>query len=268
MSLKKVQFLKLEEKLPPTLETAQKINIDFTTLWNYPHWYQSRDKLYYFRKLNDNLNLQELITYLICEKVAQFFQLPVVHFNFAKYKEQIGLASLNFRLPNQEYIYFDYELVDYQRNLQESLEYLKRYFSDENNYQKFQNEILRLIAFQIYTNLIDLKARNILLLKAEDGYALAPVYDFDFALKNKLNINEFFYDSTIASFYIPSNSFKETLENYPYLKEWLNKILTIDMKSIMYQIAQEYALDFDYKKMQYYERQDIIKKEFIRRLHL
>ena len=97
-------FLKLEEKVLPTLENASKINIDMHTFSRekYQKWYLFHERYYYFKALP----IFEILSYLLAEKIGTtYFSLPMAHFTPAKVLDSVGLASLNFRKKEKCYFY-------------------------------------------------------------------------------------------------------------------------------------------------------------------
>ncbi len=271
------QFLKLEQQCICNDALAKLINIDSQTLYRkkYQNWYKENGKFYYVKTLNS----KEILNYLLCEKIATtIFNLQAPEFLLAKipfyistaltihYK--IGLASLNFRKPEKTYFYANQDYFPFC-NPKEAFLFLEQFFSILNNdlYQKLVDDLLNLITFHIYTGMRDLIDCNLLFEKVKDGFLLATLYDFDFCFENGI-IEKYHYKSSICEFDLPSKDLANFLEKYPEFSSILLKIENIDMSKILNEIANEKNLfinDF-YKK--YYLKQDEIKKDFIRSIHL
>lgn len=261
----KTDILNLESKIMPTRENASRININYDELKAYSNWYYKNDNFYYFKKSCNNI---EILNHLICEKVAEYFKVLTAHYIPAIADNSYGVASPNFRKPN----------ISYQAA---SLDYFWVYvdvltifntleINSENNKtaSKLINDLLKLISFHIYTELDDIHSYNVLFERNNKSLNLAPAFDYDYAFESKENLQSITYGSAICGFDIPSPDFEQLLTKYPYFKKYLNLFLTIDIKQILNALIDKWNLSVNELYIDHYKKQDEIKKEFIRSLHL
>ncbi len=263
----KTVFLELQDKVEITKEYAEKINIDYEMIkkGRYQNWYMVNDENYYGKILND----KEILNYLLCEKIANsIYKLQTAHFIPAKIGYKTGLASLNFRKSDKNYFYANQDYFPFD-NPNDTFPYLEQFFSlsHHNHYQKLINDLLKLISFHIYTGLRDLIDCNLLFQKEAEEFSLSPLYDFDFAFENG-TLKNYHYKSSICHFDLPSEALDKLLESYPNFRKYLLFIFTIDMKQLLEEIEQEYYFDINELYKSYYLKQDKIKKDFIKTLHL
>lgn len=262
------KILELNNKIICTEENARNINIDYKTFQTakYKNWYIANGGgVYYGKVLND----KEILNYLLCEKIAgKVYELQTAHFIPAKIRNKTGLASLNFRKRDVDYFYASQDYFPFD-NPTQALRCLKNFFyiSKRNEYYKLVDDILRLISFHIYTGLRDLIDCNLLFQEEENGFSLAPLYDFDFAFEHDI-VEKYYYKSTLCFFALPSEDLNELLEYYPYFRNYLLFMLNINMKIFLEEIKKENNLEISELYQSYYLKQDKIKKDFVRSLHL
>lgn len=260
-------FLELKDRVEITKEFAERMNINYEMVkkGRYQNWYIASGENYYAKILND----KDILNYLLCEKIANtIYGLQTAHFIPSKIGNKTGLASLNFRKPDINYFYASQYYFPFN-NPNDTFPYLEQFFSlsHHNRYYKLINDLLKLISFHIYTGLRDLIDCNLLFQKEEGQFSLSPLYDFDFAFENGI-LTKYHYKSSICHFDLPSNEFNELLKSYPSFRKYLLIIFTIDMKKILEQIELEYCFNINELYKSYYLKQDKIKKDFVRSLHL
>lgn len=264
---KETKILELHNKIICTEESANRINIDYKTFQEplYRKWYLKNGEAYYGKNLLD----REILNYLLCEKIANtIYELQTAHFIPAKIGYETGLASINFRKPKINYFYASQEYFPYD-NPTQALRCLKNFFyiTEDNEYEKLIDVLLRLISFHIYTGLQDLKDCNLLFQEEKNGFFLAPLYDFDFAFENDI-LEKYYYKSTICFFALPSEDLTQLLEYYPKFRKYLLLMLNIDMKEFLEEIKEENNLVISDIYKEHFLKQDKIKKDFVRSLHL
>lgn len=267
MFTNETEILELRNKILCTEENARSINIDYKTMQElrYQNWYLVNGQVYYGKDLMD----RGILNYLLCEKIANtIYQLETAHFVPAKIGYKTGLASLNFRKSNVNYFYANQEYFPFDSPIQ-TLQYLSQFFSISNDegYHLLVHKILKLISFHIYTDLRDLIDCNLLFQEEENGFSLAPLYDFDFAFENGI-INKYYYKSSISHFALPSEDLEKVLQFYPNFRNDLLLILEIDMEKVLEEITKENHLEISDIFKEHFLKQDKIKKDFIRSLHL
>lgn len=260
-------FLELKDKIIYTKENAKKINIDDKTFQNpkYNNWYLVNGEAYYGKVLMD----KEILNHLLCEKIAStIYKLKTVHFIPAKIMNKTGLASLNFREQGRNYFYANQDYFPFL-NPRQTFIYLEQFFSFLNDslYQKLVRDLLNLISFHIYAGLRDLIDCNLLFQKENGGFSLAPLYDFDFCFENG-RLQKYHYKSSIYTFDLPGKDLDSFLDKYPEFGECLLKMESIDMEKFLSEIESEKHLFINDIYREYYLKQDEIKKDFIRSLHL
>lgn len=237
-----------------------KINIDLDTFEIHPNWYIKEKQFYYFKVLNN----MEILNHFICEYIAPIFGLASAHFVPAESSQVYGLASENFRKSGVSYCYpssFDIWQIG---NLFSPIQ-LKFYEDTENI---LVSDLLRVVAFQIYTEWDDLHLENLMFQKESNGFRLAPLFDYDYAFESKHCIKEYDYRSFICQFSMPSDGFDVLLNQYPIFKKLLHLFLEIDMDRILNTIVSEWHLMVNDWYLEHYKKQDEIKKDFVRSLHL
>lgn len=260
----KTKFLELNNKVDFSLEVAKTINIDEDTFRTYSHWYLYNGEFYYYKK---SYNEYEMLNHLICAKIAEFFKLLTVQFQLAKAEDSVGLASKNFRVANCDYVsagFFSYNM-DAIFALQE---YERRFSIGNNLSDKMISDILKLIAFHIYTSLDDLIIENIIFKETKDSFALDYSFDYDYAFNCEKDPKEIQYGSPICGFAIPSVEFDKILLKYPFFADYLKSFLDINMDNILKKVVEEHSLSLNELYLDHYKEQDEIKKEFIRGLDL
>lgn len=261
------KFLELTNRIMCTKENAERINIDYKTFQytKYKNWYIARGEAYYGKVLND----REILNYLLCEKIANtIYKLQTAHFIPAKIGYKTGLTSQNFRKPGINYFYASQSYFPFH-NPTQTLQFLKQFFSiaNDDGYKNLIDNLLKLLSFHIYTGLRDLINCNLLFQEEIDGFSLAPLYDFDFAFENGI-IEKYDYKSSICTFTLPSEDLTRLLENYPDFRKYLLLILDIDMENFLEEIKIENAFNVSELFQNYFFKQDKIKKDFVRSLHL
>lgn len=250
------------KKIAITEENAQKINIDYATLKNYPNWYSYQNSLYYFKKAN----LARIRNHLLGAKIANYFYLKAPRFFIVKKEGTLGLLSQNFRQPNVFYDYFDYEISEFFVNSPlDVINAYRNYFNNEKDFREYINSLFRLIALQMAINLEDLTADNILIRRLNNKKILDFIYDFDYAFTKLRNKEHVWYESAIMSLEVPSEAFYKLCEAYPYFKTQLLRILNLDILKYIKGLETEY--DFDFNAEHYLEQCAEIK-DFIRSLKL
>lgn len=271
-----VKILNLKKKMETSRENANLLHLPFREMKTYDHWYELDKKHYYFKQM---YSLNDYINHFLVEEIVPYFGLTTPHFELARNdKKNYGIASANFREETKEYCYFfQYPILSVSL-----MSYLKKYCSSEEDAQKLQQQILGLLACQIYINLEDLHRFNILFEKhvASDSYSLAPIYDFDYCFfdddldlyfKNREEVFKpklsYLVDSAMTTFSIPSSEFLAFLDTAPDFKNYLLKFLEIDMQSKLRKV-QERGIDIPDQLKDWYCLFDENKKEFVRSLHL
>lgn len=257
------KIIEFNETIPITHENADIINIDMFNFKKYPRWFKYKNEYYFYKYLKQ----LEILCYLVGEKVAkEIFDLPVVNFCFARSENTIFIASKNKREQGKEYFYASHEYFPLCNPCDNFL-FLKQLFKNLENANTLINDLIRLIAFHIYTNLEDLNFYNLLFQKESDGFSYSFIYDLDFSFKS-FKIDKYYYESSICRFTIPSDACTSFLENYPLFGTMLKCILDIDIAKIMQEIKEEYKLNIFNYYIEYFKRQDEIKKDFILNLSL
>lgn len=255
-------FLELNKKVLFTDE----INIDYNTFNRYPNWYQKNGNFYYGKLLDS----KGILIHLLCSYIAnEVFNLKASKFFLAKIGNKTGLASLNFREKDSVYFYANSTYFPSFLAPHQLLVYLKKCIPLDNEeiYQNLVNDLLNLISFHIYVGLRDIIPCNVLLKKEIEGFSLANVYDFDYAFENG-KLNKYNYRSCICSFSLPSKELDTLIEYFPKFKTNLLKMMDIDMSSYLEKLATEKNLYINDLYKDYFFKQDEIKKEFVRSLHL
>ena len=254
--------LELENRVEINKENAKNINTTLFELKAYPNWYYKNNKYLYFKECRNNI---EILNHFICEKVAKYFSVETAHFLPAKTKYEEGLASINFRdclynfqIAKKDYFYSSNNPFITFKNLEINFE----------NADELIKDIIRLIAFHIYTGLRDIHPYNVLFKEKSKRLILAPSFDYDYAFDCNDSLQNITYTSAICGFCIPSKDFEKILIEYPYFKEYLKLSLTVNMESIINEIIKEWNLFINDLYIDHYKKQDEIKKEFIRSLHL
>lgn len=255
------EFIELNDKIKLSKSNSKNIGIDYSIMSFYNNWYLYQNQYYYFKKCNNIY----ILRHLLGEKIADYFRVPTVHFIPAKVGKTEGLSTLNFRKKEYSYLPF-YDLYGMSTKA-----ILKLY---ENNFMENKNELhnisplLRLIAFHIYTDLTDLNDCNLLVQKSKKGLAISPTFDYDLMFLSDLNFDNYFYNSAICSLELPSKDFENIITDYPEFKEYLHYFVKIDTEKIIEQVREEYHLQNFERFLEDYKKNDEIKKEFIRKLHL
>lgn len=239
---------------------SSKTNIDLDTFDAYPNWYIQGKYFYYF-KSRGNI---EVLNHFLCEKIAQRFGLSSAHFVPASTSEFLGIASQNFRESGKSYCYpssWDFWLMgDLFSQIQLG------FFGDQP--KEMINDLLRVIAFQIYTEWDDLHVENLMFQKESNGYRVAPLFDFDYAFQAKDDVSTYVYRSFISQFLIPSKELESLFIQYPFFQNCLATILEIDIEQILKDIAGFWSLDINDLYLDHYKKQDELKKKLIQTLSL
>lgn len=261
------KFMELTTHISLSKKNAHNINIDYRIMKCYNNWYLYQKQYYYFKEIS-NFPYDNIFTlnHLLGEQIANYFQIPTVHFVPAKVGNEEGIASLNFRNPNC--LYQPYNLLE--MSFFDTLKFYQENFASDNHEPHIISPLLRLIAFHIYTDLADLSDDNLLLSKNADGLSLAPIFDYDLLFTHDfdLNLTSYFYNTSVCSFEIPSKNFEYLLISYAEFKTYLTSFIDIDMDKILKEITEEYQLTNCERYFDEYKEEDEIKKEFIRSLHL
>jgi len=257
----KTKIINLKNRIEINKENAKKINTTLFELRAYPNWYYENGIYYYYKECRNNI---EILNHFICEKIAEKFNVLTANYIPAKDNYCSGLATPNFRKQGINYQISQKEYF-FVKNASIVFNNLEISFINADD---LINDLLKLIAFHIYTGLIDIHPYNILFIKDGNKLNLAPAFDYDYAFQSSDELKKFSYLSAICGFDIPSKDFEEILNKYPYFKDYLNLFLTINMNELLNEITEEYNLYINELYSDHYKKQDEIKKEFIRKLHL
>lgn len=254
------EILHLEKQLFKTTQNICKYNLDWSKFSVYPYWYKKGEACYYFKAVNPI----EALNHFICERIAPVFSLSSAHFVPASISNCYGIASENFRKKDITYCYpssWDFLIIE------DLLSYIQTGKFRESTKQ-FEQDLLRVIAFQIYTEWDDLHFENLMFQKEKNGYRVAPLFDFDYAFSAKENLSNYMYRSFLYEFLIPSKELETLLTQYPFFQDLLISILEIDMEAILREIETTWSLCVNELYWEHYKRQDELKKDLIRNLHL
>ncbi len=274
-----IKVLDLKDRFPYSRKNARFLNIDEMTMVQYNSWFVNEGNFYYFKQRN----FKGLMNHLLAAKIAKLYELPVVHFEPATFRGQVGLASLNFRESSKDYIYGDSDLFPFL-SIFANLSFLKTFFKTSSSYHLFLKKIFDLISFQIYLGVRDLYSYNLLFEKTTDEIKLAPLYDFDFSFNVTWSLY-YAYCSEFGQFILPTpyfyrlknmknherddlKAFETLLQLYPEFKASLLKILDISIEKIIEEVENFLAYPFSDDLFEHYIEQDDIKKDLIRGLKL
>jgi hypothetical protein len=136
-----------------------------------------------------------------------------------------------------------------------NLEKFKNLFLTDNSWDYFMRDFLKLIAVDYYMSQVDRSKTNLPLFKTNEGFALAPIYDYSAAMGTRINyiynyknniienINtSYVYGNALTIISFPSDEFYKLIEKYPEFKSDLKKIYEANILEMVQDIINESGL--------------------------
>lgn len=218
---------------------------------------------YYAKRVYDE---ESIINELIGSYLSKLIDLEAVDYKIGVYNDSVYMLSelfyddsFDYRYVDKSYCNFDLEKIK------------KKYFVDNipEEYPYIRDKILKLALLDIKMCQYDrCSETNITIKKSKvSNYTdLAPIYDFSFSYPTS------FADEQLVVYYniylaIRKNaeSLKLLVKKYPQVKDTLNKLANIEMKTIISDIQDEQRINISNKTKnnlleQDYESTKILKK--------
>lgn len=197
-------------------------------------WYKYDGKWYYFKQFydfsGDIPSEMKFINELIGENLAKRLEIPVVNYEIAQKKDEIGLMSLNFVKKEQDYYFMKDLNIPVEKYEDTNLAKLKSLCKDENNYKELLTEILKMVAIDLYSSQEDRNITNIQFTRINGELHLTPLYDFADSFKESWQDE---YYSALLGLSLMDE------KKYPQLKEYLEILLKTKIKTVLEQIEDE-----------------------------
>lgn len=186
------------------------------------------NQLYYYK----DTNLNEFIG----EALAERINLRTVNFNCFEYfistkQKEIIIASKSFINPTSTYSYIE---ETKNINVDNFLDKYKNMCLDDNNFNRFRENIFKMFAIDIYMGQYDRHEHNCQIERYDTGYIdLAPLYDYS----ESYFYSSFIYENPFYTFF-NEDDYTEFFEKYPDCREILKKVKSFDLIKIIHFIEE------------------------------
>lgn len=172
------------------------------------------------------------------------------------------LGTINFEREG-----FQYKTInDYDMDLgNTNLEAMLRQTKNKENRQQLLEEMLEMIALDIYMGQTDRFSHNYLFEEDENHEIhLAPLFDFEFSLKkNYLSSPDEVMRGDLYRFK-SIESCKDFIREYPIFRDILSSYLGVDLKAVIERAYQSRGLRMPEDKWQFFETFEENRKDVIR----
>lgn len=177
----------------------------------------------------------------------------------------VMLGSYDF--ARDDLVYFT--INDFINEGKNNLEKLLSMCSSLENRKALIDEICELFALDIYMGQSDRFSNNIMFsINPSNGDVhLAPIYDFQFSLKNGYTNSEKIYDNQIFPI-MNFSDFSLFIKNYPNLLEMLKTYLDVDLVSTVKLSYEKRGMYVREDKLRFYSEFDSDRKELIKKITL
>ena len=173
------------------------------------------------------------------------------------YRYQI--ASYDFRKPGKTYKTLD-NYIDSKR------ECFKYMLERANNREQLRIDILKMLAIDLYMGQTDRVACNTMFEEDSDNnIRLAPLYDFEYSLKDQYLDPTMLYYSDLISFRT-IDELKDFIRKHPELGDMLSEYLKDDLCECTDRAYRQRGLKVPDSKWQFYEEFDANRKQMIKRI--
>lgn len=204
------------------------LNYDKFEAHRLQNWALVKGKYYYVKQ-------QRVLNEQVGEALAKKMWLPTSHNILGIKNGNIVNMSENFKEPGKTYCnpsqIFSYSDVD-------KLQLFKRILKTDN-YEKLENDILKMYAIDIYMRQMDRADVNILFEKTNEGYELAPLYDYTSSMAG--NYFKTYYNG-INDIDLTKANMDKVFNMYPRLRVYLDMLSRVDLAKIVDDICNEYKL--------------------------
>jgi len=258
-----ITFSSSTQEDPRKLSKILKIDSSIIKCWN--NWIEIDGTWYYYKNFENYQSPEEnFINELIGEFIATYLELETIHYSigYNQEKNEYGLLSKSFRNKKTKYLTPDQLLIPKNCINLNNIKEIKYNCKNEKNYQKLVNQILKMIALDIYMNQRD-RTRNNQLYKKENGCLyLAPLYDYEqsFYVDKKENTPSTIYKAYIFGLDLTNI---EEIKRYPELIEIFKLLLSLDIKTIIKDIEHIYKLSIPKEKIEQYDELNQKTKKLI-----
>ncbi len=175
----------------------------------------------------------KFINELMGEVLSKRLDIESIHYKIAENRGFIGLLSKNFLKPNQQYFFMkDLKLMS-QFYDTSNLEKIRKLCKDDENYKELLSEIFKLVAIDLYMNQEDRNFTNMQFTRKDGELHLAPLYDFEDSCREPFTPE---YSSAFLGMQV------EEVDKYPLLGEYLNKLYSAKIGTVLEQIEDERKL--------------------------
>ena len=220
------------------LKIAKQININPELLQSYNKWLKINNKFFFFKS---NYTFQELLI----EKIFQELNVNTVKHQIAKFDEEIGLISANYRKPKVKYQYFDELISLLDANGFIEINNILKKLMNKEDYEKCIEQIFKIISVDILFGQYDRWEYNVFFEKSKNRITLAPMFDNGCLFSEDCG-DILIYNSCFGNF-----SFSERYEDYfttdvirkfPKLFLSLEQAINFELSKIFDNLEVEYKI--------------------------
>lgn len=236
------------------------------------------DKIFFYRKESN------WFTELLCDKLAAFYDIPVVQHKKTDYKGFVGVISENFHRDNYNYIdgeelitsFFSSHpelLKEYGNDINKANSIELIWWSLENRYKNYPNkdklleklikQFISIYEFSIIVSQGDLHINNYQIEENDTDANLAPIFDNAMSFLNTpiaaLGLEQ---DDVLRSTYTSLRKYLEFLprEDREAFMEKVNRIKMEDISQMADEILDNTSLSLSERKELNFEKLEIIKR--------
>lgn len=206
------------------------------------------------------------ITEIIGEKLAGIRGIKSVHYfpgcfgdvshvlrsDFSVMRDNIRICSFDFVCEN--IIYLSPFLLRNISKDRSHLEYLLSICQDDENRVIFINEVLELMALDIYMDQRD-REGNIMYKKENDGkLSLAPIFDYECSFYE--DDDETSYYECIFGKFSCIDDYKKLMDKYPQFRNYLSSYLDVDLEKEIREMFNERNFEIRDFDIDFYKRCD------------
>lgn len=196
------------------------------------NWYNIEGTWYYFKKLNKEKRLNQLLG----ELISRYFGISSAHYILAKKDCEEGIATPNFCEEGFNYRRLSYFGITKTYDEFETLIELKKICFSKEIYDNLVKEIKSILIRDFFCSEYDRYDYNYLLKEKDGIITSAPLFDYE----NSFNTEVFKkHRSILGSFDIDDEKFIKIFQDDDDFQMLFNKLIDIDMISLLEQLEDE-----------------------------
>lgn len=223
-------------------------------------WYKNKDGEEYYLKRRLFINV--IMNELIGEYLSKYMSLDTVEYQLA-YEEDtiVGLFSKNFRVPDLEYVYYEY----LTKEEKEYLDRLIRSRAFRQSINEYKREYTDYFMRNFYANQGD-RVFNVLCCRENGKVHLSTLFDYELSLihpDDEYIVDQFLMQGEISCRFIKMIRKRDTC-----FRDSLDKVLGFNMENTLDSIESDFGIKIPDNVLEYYlsydkERKKLMKEKIL-----